>query len=103
MNQDDFHSFPSGSEDITVMLDCLHELFLEQGNKVTPTVLVRRMEQKLHRHLQLRGVAYLYTSLGFITNKIEGDSNHYFIIPNLELLAEKRSQFCEAKNDNNHR
>ena len=26
MNQDDFHRFPSGSEDITVMLDCLHEL-----------------------------------------------------------------------------
>jgi hypothetical protein len=97
MNQDDFHSFPRGSEGVTVMLDCLQELFLEQGNKVTPTVLMRRMEEKLHRHLQLRSVAYLYSSLGFVTKHIEGDNNHYYIIPNLELLGEKRSQFCEGK------
>ena len=37
-------------EDIPVMLDCLQELFNEYGDTVTPTLLVERMESKLHRH-----------------------------------------------------
>src|SRR5271157_3693286 len=53
----------TGSEDIPVMLDSLQELFQEHGDRVTPTLLVSRMEQKLHRRLHMHVVAYLYTSL----------------------------------------
>jgi hypothetical protein len=81
-------------EDIPIMLDCLQELFQEHEDTVTPTLLVSRMEQKLQRHLQMHVVAYLYTSLGFVTKRIEGHCNHHYIIPNTELLAEKRAQFC---------
>jgi hypothetical protein len=89
----------TGKEDIPVMLDSLQELFNEYGDAVTPTLLVERMERKLHRRLHMHVVAYLYRSMGFVTKRIEGHSNHYYIIPNLELLAEKRAQFCNAENN----
>ena len=83
----------TGKEDIPVMLDSLQELLSEYRDAVTPTLLVERMERKLHRHFQLHVVAHLYTSLGFVTKRLNGQNN-YCIIPNLELLAEKRAQFC---------
>jgi hypothetical protein len=58
-------------EDIPVMLDCLQELFNEYGDAVTPTLLVERIERKLHRHIPMHIVAHQYTSLGFVTKKIE--------------------------------
>ena len=76
------------------MLESLKELFQEYGDTVTPTLLEERMEQKLHRHLRMHVIAHLYTSLGFVTKRAKGQSN-YFIIPNHELLEEKRAQFCE--------
>jgi hypothetical protein len=88
----------TGREDIPAMLDSLQELFQEHGDTVTPTLLVSRMEQKLHRRLHMHMVAYLYRSLGFVTKRIEGHCNSYYIIPNLELLAEKRAQFCNVDN-----
>ena len=58
-------------EDIPVMLDCLQELFNEYGDAVTPTLLVERMERKLHRHVRMHVVAHQYTSLGFVTKRSE--------------------------------
>jgi hypothetical protein len=89
----------TGREDIPAMLDSLQELFQELGDTVTPTLLVSRMEQKLHRRLHIHVVAYLYRSLGFVTKRIEGHCNSYYIIPDLELLAEKRAQFCIVDNN----
>jgi hypothetical protein len=83
----------TGKEDIPVMLDSLQELFNEYGDSVTPTLLVSRLEQKVHKRLHMHVVAYLYTSLGFVTKRIEGRGNSYCIIPNLELLAEKQAQY----------
>jgi hypothetical protein len=87
------------SEDVPVMLDCLQELFDEYGDKVTPTLLVERMGRKLHRHLQMNVVAHQYTALGFITKRFNAKQK-YSIIPNLELLAEKRAQFCDVNKAN---
>jgi hypothetical protein len=88
-----------GREDIPTMLDSLQELFQEHGDTVTPTLLVNKMEQKLRRRLPMHVVAYLYTSLGFVTKRIEVQGNNYCIIPNFDLLAEKRAQFCNADNN----
>ena len=83
------------SEDIPVMLDCLQELFNEYGDKVTPTLLVERMGRKLHRQMPMHVVAHQYTSLGFVTKRLNAKQK-YSIIPNLELLAEIRAQFGRA-------
>ena len=37
-------------EDTAAMLDSLHELFQEHGDKVTATLVAERMESKLNRH-----------------------------------------------------
>jgi hypothetical protein len=39
-------------------------------------------------------VAYVCSSLGFVTRRSGGKINGYCFIPNSELLAEKRAQFC---------
>ena len=83
-------------EDIPVMLDSLQELFDEYGDAVTPTLLVERMERKLHRQMPMHVVAHQYTSLGFVTKRLNAKQK-YSIIPNLELLAERRAQFGRAK------
>jgi hypothetical protein len=88
----------TGKEDIPVMLDCLQELFQEHGDMVTPTLLVNRMEQKLHRRLHMHVIAHLYSSLGFVTRPAAGNS--YCIIPNPELLTEKRAQYCNVNKAN---
>jgi hypothetical protein len=80
----------SEKEDIPVMLDCLQELFNEYGEAVTPTLLVERM------HV----VAHQYTSLGFVTKRLNAKQK-YSIIPNLELLAERRDQFCKVQKNVN--
>ena len=82
----------TGKEDIPVMLDCLQELFNEYRDAVTPTLLVERMESKLHRQVRMHVVAHEYTSLGFVTKRLNA-KRKYSIIPNLELLAELRAQF----------
>jgi hypothetical protein len=81
------------------MLDCLQELLNEYGDAVTPTLLVERMERKLHRHLRMHVVAHQYTSLGFVTKRVIAQQK-YCIIPNSELLAEKRAQFCKVNKVN---
>jgi len=83
------------SEDIPVMLDSLQELFIEYGDAVTPTLLAERMERKLHRQVRMHVVAYQYTSLGFVTKRLNAQQK-YCIITNLELLTEKRAQFSRA-------
>jgi len=82
-------------EEIPVMLDCLQELFNEYGDAVTPTLLVERMETKLHRHVPMHVIAHQYASLGFIIKR-PNSLQKYCFIPNPELLAEKRSQFCKV-------
>jgi hypothetical protein len=88
-------------KDIPVMLDSLQELFNEYGDAVTPTLLKERMEQKLHRQMRMHVVAYQYTSLGFVTKRLNARQK-YSIIPNLELLTEKRAQFCKVQKNVNH-
>ena len=87
------------SEDIPVMLDCLQELFNEYGDEVTPTLLVERMESKLHRHMQMQSVVHQYASLGFVTKRLNAQSK-YNIIPNPELLVELRAQYHEVNKVN---
>jgi hypothetical protein len=82
-------------KDISAMLDSLYELFQEYGDNVTPTLLSERMEQKLHRHVHMHNLAYLYSSLGFVTRRGNRNTISY-IIPNSELLTEKRAQFCNV-------
>ena len=53
---------------------------------------VERMETKLHRQLRMHVVAHEYTSLGFVTKRLNAKQK-YSIIPNLHLLAELRAQF----------
>jgi hypothetical protein len=85
-------------EDITAMLDSLQELFQERGDKVTATLIAERMQQKLRRHIHHHRAAYLYRLLGFESrtgNRLTDNSKCY-VIPNLQLLAEKRAQFCRV-------
>jgi hypothetical protein len=89
----------TGKEDIPVMLDCLEELFNEYGDAVTPTLLVERMEAKLHRHMPMHVVAHLYTSQGFITKSVIA-LQKYCIIPNPELLAQKRAEYRKVNKVN---
>lgn len=85
------------------MLDSLYELFQEHGDKVTATLIAARMERKLHRHIHHHRAAYLYRLMGF--NAIRGnrysDNSKYYVVPDLELLAEKRAQFCKLSKDKN--
>jgi hypothetical protein len=95
-----------GKEDIAAMLDSLQELFQEHGDKVTATLVARRMEKKLHRHVHYRLASYLYILLGFETRRGQRlvDKGKYYVVPNPELLAEKRAQFCDAEiNDSDKR
>ena len=87
----------TGREDIPAMLDSLQELFQEHGDTVTPTLLVSRMEQKLHRRLHMHMVAYLYRSLGFVTKRIEGHCNSYYIIPNSRAARRKMSSILQCR------
>ena len=85
-------------EDIAAMLDSLQELFEEYGNDVTATLIAERMEQKLRRHVHHHRAAYLYRLMGFDAIRGNGHTNKskYYVVPNPELLAEKRAQFCKV-------
>ncbi len=102
MKSNDRSLFRLKDGDIAVMLDCLDELFRERGDEVMPKDLAERMEQKLHRHIHHHTAAYLYTSLGFVTKRVNASPNgsKYYIIPNPKLLAEKLAQFSKADTDN---
>ena len=102
MKSNDRSLFRLKDGDIAVMLDCLDELFRERGDEVMPKDLAERMEQKLHRHIHHHTAAYLYTSLGFVTKRVNASPNgsKYYIIPNTKLLAEKLAQFSKADTDN---
>ena len=80
-------------EDIAAMLDSLQELFEEYGNDVTATLIAERMEQKLRRHVHHHRAAYLYRLMGFDAIRGNGHTNKskYYVVPNPELLAEKRA------------
>jgi hypothetical protein len=93
------HKMKTEKEDIAVMLDCLQELFNEYGDAVTPTLLVERMERKLHRQLRMHVVAHQYTSLGFVTKRFNAQQK-YCILPDPKLLAERMSQFCKINKMN---
>jgi hypothetical protein len=41
-------------------------------------------------------VAHQYTSLGFVTKRLNAKQK-YSIIPNPELLAERQDQFCKVQ------
>jgi len=86
-------------EDIAAMLDSLQELFQEYGNDVTATLIAERMEQKLHRHVHYHQAAYLYRLMGFDAIRGDGhiDKSKYYVVPDLQLLAEKRAQFCKIE------
>jgi hypothetical protein len=80
-------------EDTAVMLDSLYELFQEQGDKVTATLLAERMESKLNRHIHYHRAAYLYRLLGFYSRC--GKESKYFVIPDFDLLARLRMKYCK--------
>jgi hypothetical protein len=84
-------------EDIAAMLDSLQELFQEYGNDVTATLIAERMGKKLHRHVHYHQAAYLYRLMGFdsIRGDKHSDKSKYYVVPDLQLLAEKRIQFCK--------
>jgi hypothetical protein len=88
--------YESKERDIPVLLDSLQELLQEQGDTVTPTDLAERMEEKLHRHIPPYFVSYLPTTLGFVSSpRSKYMGRGYYIVRNLELLAEKRAQCCQ--------
>jgi len=72
----------------------------ERGDAVTPTDVAERMGQKLHRHISTYIAGYL-TTLGFVSRARKGQTGRprYFIVPNPELLAEKRAQFNISVSD----
>ena len=82
------------NRDIAAVLDSLDELFRESKDSVTPKQVTMRTEQKLRRPINLHEVAYVCSSLGFVTRRSGGKINGYCFIPNPELLTEKRAQFC---------
>jgi hypothetical protein len=90
----DRSKFRAKERDIVALLDALQELFQESGDEVTPKEVGERMGQKLHKQIPLHMVANAYTSLGFVTRKGNKSGEGRFLVPNPELLAEKRSQFC---------
>ena len=96
MKSKDANKYEPKERDIPVLLDSLHELFQEHGATVTPTDLAQRMEEKLHRHISPYVVSYIYTTLGFVSSpRSKYQGRGYYIVRNLELLAEKRAQFCK--------
>jgi hypothetical protein len=89
--------------DFAVLLESLSELFQETGEAVTPGRLAERMERKLHRRIPIHTASYIYTSLGFVTGKLDSKGSRYCIIPNPNLLEEKRTQYCKVDvNSSNH-
>jgi hypothetical protein len=83
-------------EDTAAMLDSLHELFQERGDKITATLITERMESKLNRHIHR--AAYLYRLLGFYSRCGKGhdEGSKYYVIPDFDLLARCRAQYCRA-------
>jgi len=57
------------------------------------------MERKLHRRIPMHVVAHLYTSQGFITKSVIA-LQKYCIIPNPELLAQKRAEYHKVNKVN---
>lgn len=96
MKTDDRSKYRAKERDIIALLDSLQELFKEYGDRVTPSKLAERMQQKLNEQVPLHMVSYIYTILGFITRKMDDNKGGYYIIPNPRLLAEKRTQFCKG-------
>jgi len=90
----DRSKFRAKERDIIALLDALQELFQESKDEVTPKEVSERMGQKLNKQIPLHMVANAYTSLGFVTRKGNKSGEGRFLVPNPELLAEKRSQFC---------
>ena len=93
MKTDDRSKFRARKEDIVALLDALNELFQENTNKVTPKQVAERMAQKLQKQIPLHMVADITASLGFITMRGTKHSETNYIIPDWELLAERRAQF----------
>jgi hypothetical protein len=90
-------------EDIAAMLDSLQELFQEYETDVTETLVAERMERKLHRHVHYHQAAYLYRLMGFdaIRGNVHTDKWKYYVVPDLELLPEKRAQLGKVISPNN--
>jgi hypothetical protein len=81
---------------IPVLVDSLQELFQEQGDKVTPTELAVRMEQKLHSHIsQFFCRLYIHNPRVCFLPRNSYICWRDYIVPNLELLAERQAQFCQ--------
>ena len=96
MKSKDANRYEPKERDIPVLLDSLQELFQEHGDVVTPTDLAERMEEKLRRHISPYVASYLYTTLEFVSSpRSKYPGRGYYIVRNLELLAEKRAQFCK--------
>jgi len=91
----DRSKFRAKKEDIVALLDAVHELFQEHKDNVTPKEVAERMGEKLHKQIPLHLVTETYTSLGFIAKKAIKHGEGSQIIPNPELLADKRAQFCK--------
>jgi hypothetical protein len=100
------HQIQTG--DLTAVLDSLQELFQENPDAVTPKFLAARMERKLQRHIHYTYATYLCSVLGFTTRKgiVFGKKDTRYVVFDLELLAQKRAQYCEGlekpiENNNN--
>jgi hypothetical protein len=88
------HQIQTG--DFTVVLDSFEELFKDNPDAVTPKLLAGRMEQKLPRHIDYIYATYLCSLLGFIIRKGIGLGkwDTRCIVFDLELVAQKRAQYC---------
>jgi hypothetical protein len=95
LTTNDRSKFRAKKEDIVALLDALQELFKEHRDKVTPKRVAERMAQKLHKQIPLHIVDDITASLGFITMRGTKHGETNYIIPNPELLAERRDQFCK--------
>jgi hypothetical protein len=103
LKTDDRSKFRARKEDIVALLDALLELFQENKNKVTPKQVAERMAQKLQKQIPLHIVVDATASLGFITMRGTKHGETNFIIPDPELLVERRAQFCKGDiSSNNH-
>ena len=85
-------------DDAAAMLDSLYELFQEREDKVTATIVAERMESKLNRHIHHNRASYLYGLLGFnsMCRKEHYDGSKHYIIPDFDLLARCRAQYCRT-------
>ena len=93
-----FYSQRVYPDDLSVMIDCLAELFQEDRDRVKPIRLAERMSVRLKRTISFHYASHLFILCGFVTRRsiIRSDNNSYYVIPDDDLLARCRTQHCKV-------